>query len=260
MKVRRQAGGSLTAFYGALRDLPGAKCTSISPPLSGTVTGRASATDASCHMRDGVGAGRHVVDPVAAVGVGDGEEAVREHQDERAHVRMDVAEDAHDARPLEADGLRSARRVAPEIEAAHVGQREHVVIGAIVVREVDDRADGDRQHARHEALVALIHADAALVRLAERAARRALEIHDADRALVGVIVPVIAAADRRDRRPPIGAHRLRRQIDAAANRAVRRAHARRRARATAAPGWRARGTRPSAEKWWGESHGGFSFR
>ena len=58
---------------------------------------------------DGVGARRHVLEPVRPSGVGDGEVAVREHEDERAHVRMDVAEHAHDARAIEAHRLRAAR-------------------------------------------------------------------------------------------------------------------------------------------------------
>ena len=85
---------------------------------------------------DGVRPGRHVVDAVPAFLVRHGEVAVREHEDERAHVRMDVAEDADDARAVEADGLRAACGIAAEIEAARLREREDVVIGAVVVREV----------------------------------------------------------------------------------------------------------------------------
>ena len=59
---------------------------------------------------------------------------------------------------IEAYRLRLAARVAAEIESLRLRQRKDVVVGGVVVREIDDRADGDREHVRHEGLVALIHA------------------------------------------------------------------------------------------------------
>jgi hypothetical protein len=87
----------------------------------------------------------------------------------------------------------------------------------VVVREVDDAAHRDREDVRDEPLVALIQAYSSLVRLAECAARRAFEIDDADLALSGILVPVIASADLRDGRPPLGARLSGRRLDASAD-------------------------------------------
>src|SRR5262245_16827790 len=51
----------------------------------------------------GIGARRYLVDPEPPFGVGEVEERMTEDEDERVHVRVDVTEDAHDARPIEAD-------------------------------------------------------------------------------------------------------------------------------------------------------------
>jgi hypothetical protein len=77
-----------------------------------------------------VGAGRHAVDLVAAIRVRHAEEAVREHQDEGVHVRVDLAEHAHHARPIEPHGLRSSRGIASQIEPLRLREREDVVVGA----------------------------------------------------------------------------------------------------------------------------------
>ena len=91
------------------------KSSSATPP-SGTVIGRASDEVPSFHAIDAVGAGRHVLDAVAPLAVGHREERMAEDEDEGVHVRVDVAEHAHDAGPIEADRPRVAGRVAPEIE------------------------------------------------------------------------------------------------------------------------------------------------
>ena len=96
---------------------------------------------------------------------------------------MDVAEDADHARLVEAHRLRSAGGVAPEVEGAHVGQREDVVEGRIAVREVDDAADADGDDVRHEALAALIEPGPPLDELAGHAARHVVEIDDAGLAI-----------------------------------------------------------------------------
>ena len=58
-------------------------------------------------------------------------------------------------------------------------EREHVVVRRVAVGKIDDGADHDRQHVRHERLVALIHHGAAGLALFEGAARRGFEIDDA---------------------------------------------------------------------------------
>ena len=73
------------------------KSSSATPP-SGTVIGRGSDDSAFVPGDHAVGARRHVVDAIAAVGVGHREERMAEDEDERVHVRVDVAEDADDAR------------------------------------------------------------------------------------------------------------------------------------------------------------------
>ena len=94
---------------------------------------------------------------------------MREHEDERAHVRMDVAEDADDARAIEPDRLRVPDRVASEVERLGLRERKDVVVGVIAVRKIDRRAGHDRQHVRHERLVALIEPRARLVALSNAA-------------------------------------------------------------------------------------------
>src|SRR5215204_1353230 len=137
-------------------------------------------------QRDRIGPRRDPVDPVAPLVIGDGEVPVGEYQDERAHVRMDVAEHADHSRPIEPDSLRLARGIAPEVELLGLRKREHVVIRAVAVREVDPRARGDREHVRYESLVSLIEARAALLAWLEGRTRRAFEIDDAAAAILGV--------------------------------------------------------------------------
>src|SRR5436190_18399533 len=66
--------------------------------------------------RQRVGARRHPVDAIPPLVVGHREIAVREDEDEGAHVRVDLAEDAHDPRPLEPYRLGLAGGVASEGE------------------------------------------------------------------------------------------------------------------------------------------------
>ena len=113
-----------------------------------------------------------------APGVGHREEGVREHEDERVHVRVNFAEDAHDPGPVETNGLGPAGGVAAEIKAPDLRQREDIVVDAIAVRELDRGASRDRQHVRHERLVSLIHDGPGGFGLFERTPRRCLEIHD----------------------------------------------------------------------------------
>ena len=136
--------------------------------------------------RERVAARGHGLQPIAPVGVGGREEAVREHQHVGAHVRVDLAEDTHDTRPVEDDRARLAARVAAQVEAARLREREDVVVDAVAVREVDRAADGDREHRRDEGLVALVEHRAPGRRRLESRLRCRLEIHDAATAVGGL--------------------------------------------------------------------------
>ena len=69
---------------------------------------------------------------------------------------MDVAVEAVHRRPVERDALARAGRIEAEIEGLAVGEREDVVEDAVVVRQLDRRADRRGEHARHELHVALV--------------------------------------------------------------------------------------------------------
>ena len=101
-----------------------------------------------------------------------------EHEDVGVHVRVDVAEDADDARLVEADGLGPPGRIATEIEPAGLREREDVVIDRVGVGKVYRRAGHDREDVRHEGLVALIHHGPSAVIGFERPAWRRLEVDD----------------------------------------------------------------------------------
>ena len=157
------------------------KSASMSPPLSPMVIVRRGASPRTRFVphRHRVGARRHVLDAIPSVVVGHREITVGEDENEGVHVRMDVAEHADDARPLEAHRFRLARGVAPEIELLRLRERKDVVVGVVVVGEVHVGAGDDGQHVRHETLVALIHPRAAVFALFERGAWRGFEIDDA---------------------------------------------------------------------------------
>ena len=104
---------------------------------------------------------------------------MRENEDEGAHVRVNIAEDANDARPIETDRLGVARCIASEIERLGGRQREDVMVRLVVVREIHRRSSNDGQHVRHERLVPLIQLDPHVIPLLECGARRRLQIHDA---------------------------------------------------------------------------------
>ena len=189
-----------------------------STPPSGTRDRPAARTRRpSFQAIDAVGAGRDVVDPVAPLGVGHREERVAEDQDERVHVRVDVAEHAHDAGAIEADGLRPAGGVAAEVEArassrakTRCGRCGRCSGNSTVVPVVIASTWGTK--------VSLRWSITARRRLGllERAARRRFEIHDrrASASASG------AAARRGRRRPAAGARAAgeRPQLDASADR------------------------------------------
>ena len=183
-------------------------------PGSETTTFCDLGADRLVPRHDGVGPGRHAVEPVAAVVVGDREVMVREDEDECTHVRVDVAEDPDDAGVIEPDRLRAAGGVAPEVERGRLRVREHVVVGLIVVGEVDRRAGHDREDVRHERLVRLVH-PRALDPFVERRARRVLEGDDAA-ATIGRAVRR-GHAEVGDVRAGLEIGRWRPQLDAAAN-------------------------------------------
>ena len=175
---------------------PSAKLTSTSPPPPARVTRRDSRGRRFVPGDHGVGARRHVVEPVSALVVGDGEVAVREDEDERAHVRVDVAEHAHDAGTIELDRLRAADGVAPEVERLGGREREHVVVGAsllgksTVVPATIARTCGTNASLRWSSLAR------GSSRWSNAALRRGLEIDDAA-AAVGRVVRASASRRRR---------------------------------------------------------------
>ena len=173
---------------------------------------------------------------IAAVGVGHREERMAEDQDEGVHVRVDVAEDAHDAGAIEATDLRVAGGVAPEVERLRLREREHVVVEAVGVGKVDRRAGHDREHVRHERLVALIHHARGRLRGLSNAPRGADSRYTTERRRsasrrAAPASPRSATPGRRS----IGGARAR-QLDAAADRSAPRAPLRRRRPPTARTG------------------------
>ena len=209
-----------SSLIGSQREVQLRRCRRPAPRPSA----RSSATP-SFQATSGVGAGRDVVDAVAALGVGDREEAVAEHQDEGAHVRVDVAEHPHDARAVEAHRLRAAGGIAPEVERLRLREREHVVVGRgrcsgsppscpTVMASTWGTNVSSRWSMRARGCVALV----------ERAARRGLQVDDAAAAVGAAGAAGIAEPPRR-----WGAAGLARrlpELDAAAQRRRRRGAAR----------------------------------
>ncbi len=93
------------------------------------------------------------------------------------------------------------------------------MVGLVVVGKVDRRARDDRQHVRHERLVALIELRAQLSALVERRARRRVQVHDAAAAIRRIVRE--RHADVRHVWTPRHPRRRLAQVDPAANRAVR---------------------------------------
>ena len=77
---------------------------------------------------------------------------------------------------LEPDGLRRSGRITSEVEGPGLREREHVVIGPVVVGEIHRRPGHDRENVRDERLVALVQPGARLVAGIEGRARRRVEI------------------------------------------------------------------------------------
>ena len=189
-------------------------------PAGGTTTARVVRGFALVPADERVGAGGHRRQVEAAVDVGDVEERVAEHEDKRVHVRVDVAEDADDARPVHAHRFRSAGGIAAEVEALRARQREHVVVRQVAVGEVDDGADHHGQHVRHEALVALVHDGAAGLAFVEGGARRGVEVDEPAAQVRDVARP--RAARRGDIGPALGGLGEAADVEAAADAARQR--------------------------------------
>src|SRR5215510_16586447 len=88
---------------------------------------------------------------------------------------MDLAEHLDDARLVETLTPALALREPAQVERFGARQREYVVVDGIVVREIDRRADRDRDNARDEVFVPLTDLGA---HYRSRRPRRVLEIHD----------------------------------------------------------------------------------
>ena len=99
---------------------------------------------------------RHPVDPVPPLYVGGSVVPMREDENESTHVRVDLAENAHDTGPVEAQRLGTAFGVAPKVEALRLREREHVVVDGVAIRKLHRRANGDGERVRDESLFALM--------------------------------------------------------------------------------------------------------
>ena len=76
------------------------------------------------------------------------EALLRQHHDAAHHLRMQVAEHAHQSGLIEQDGFRSPRIVGAEVELLRRRQRKHVVEDRVAIREIDGRAGGHAEHSR----------------------------------------------------------------------------------------------------------------
>ncbi len=85
----------------------------------------------------------------------------RRDDDERAHLGMDVAEDAVGGGLRERARSRLASAVQPEVEGLHAREREDVVKDEVVVRERHGRSDRHDQHAGVKRLAFLREREAA---------------------------------------------------------------------------------------------------
>ena len=97
------------------------------------------------------------VDREPAVLSGLGEIGRVQYYNNRAHVRMNIAEYSHYAGTREADGARSARRIQPDVERLPVIARKCIVKNRIEIWKIDLCARLDGQHVRTEGLVLLNH-------------------------------------------------------------------------------------------------------
>src|SRR5581483_12228906 len=79
----------------------------------------------------------------------------RQRYYDRAHLRMDVAEDVRHPRFVETHFSRCARLVKPEVEALSLEQRKHIVEERVAVRKFHHRADGHNEQVGIEAVVVL---------------------------------------------------------------------------------------------------------
>src|SRR6185436_15706981 len=111
--------------------------------------------DALVPPHDDVVARRETIDDEVPVGARGGEERIIEHEENRAHVRMNVTEDLHDAGLREHYRFGVAARVATEVEGLRAREREDVVEDVVLVRERDHGATNHGQDMWREALVAL---------------------------------------------------------------------------------------------------------
>src|SRR5271166_4577643 len=103
-----------------------------------------------------VRAGRYVDVKRAIVGR-DGKVRRRQHENYRAHRRMNVAEDADDAWPLKPDGARAAGRVQADVEYLAAIAGKGVMEDGIAVGKVDRGSGHYRQNVRREHLIFLQH-------------------------------------------------------------------------------------------------------
>src|SRR6185503_7403245 len=148
--------GALTALPPALRErnveIDGSRLA------GGDVNAPRDRLDVLVPSDDDVVALGHVADREVVGIVGRCEERIGQHENDGAHIRMNVAEHLHGSRAIEGYRAGLPFRVAAEIEPLGAGrrrERKDVVIHVVFVREVDGRALENGQHMRHEPFVVL---------------------------------------------------------------------------------------------------------
>ena len=164
--------------------------------------------------------------PIPPLVVGHREIAVGEHEDERAHVRMDFAEDADDAGLVEAHRTWIARRRTAQVErlAPSRARRRCGRSGRCSGNPPCAGDDRPARAARRSRCAGPCRACGSS-RVSKAAARRGVEVHDAAAPVRDVARAAQCPAHRR--RAAIGGHVHRRHLDAAAD-GARHAAARRR--------------------------------
>ena len=102
-------------------------------------------------------AGRQIIERIAAIAAGDHKVRRVHDNDNRGHKRVNIAEDADDAGPVEADRSRRSGRIERDVEDGAVEVRKCVMKNGVEVGEVDDSAGLDGEDVRRKSLVLLQH-------------------------------------------------------------------------------------------------------
>jgi hypothetical protein len=102
-------------------------------------------------------AGRNVPQPKASGTIGDGEIRVFKYQNDGTHVRVDVAEDLYNPRPLERDGSNLVFRIAAQVKAPSTGKGKNIMKERVTVWEIHGCSHPDRKYMRYKGFVDLLN-------------------------------------------------------------------------------------------------------